>query len=198
MKKIIILLLIFLFPFLSYAGTVQEKLCGVLAKKNSASSCNPASDAVGDKGEYAAQINTGNNDFVCSGPWTPTCSGTLGYGYARKYDTDADSFKMCVYKDDGDNTPDTGDTKVSCSSGKDTSTAGWNETTDKLGGSVTTGSAYWVCTVSNLNGFRGMGQSTGDSRYCDIVDLGYATPPDTLDSGSCDSSAEYSAYVVIE
>ena len=183
------------------AGTGIGTLCGKTYNDGD-SVCNPATHEVGDRGEYSTDVNLGTDDAICSGPYTPECSGTLKYGYVRHSGTGTDNAKVCVYLDDGDGVADADDTKVGCT-GAITGNADdtWYTDSSTIGGAVSTGSSYWVCVASNSTNWVSLMNTSGTHKRYTVDAFGYTTPPNTLTGDTItlsDSSSEFSVYVTIE
>ena len=203
MKKTILIFCAVL--ILGWAGTAdaqqcQEALKGVIARKNAAPSCNPATNEVGDRGEYATGMNVAENNMKCI-PYTADCSGTLGYAYAYHSGTDAENVKVVVYSDAAaGGAPVVGDLKIAASAAMSSSTdAEWAQSSGKLGGSVTSGNPYWVCLVSDSTVWVNNIQTTGSVSIWLNTGSNYAAPPDNLDGTWGETTTnEVSVYVAIE
>ena len=174
-------------------------LCG--GPKGEASGCNPANDEVGDKTEHTANYDLASGAIVCF-LYTPDCYGTLGYVYSMHEGTGNDTGYVCVYKDDGDSSPDTdsGDTLVACSaelSSNDDDT--WVQSSGKLGGALTSGN-YWVCTIGSSGSWKVRWDATGTRTVYRADGFNYASPPANFGSVDFTGTAnrDASTYVAVE
>jgi len=117
---------------------IPDKVCGVSGLAAGDGGCVLGYDTIGGTAKsfkITIYINL----------WTAPCSGDLGTAKIYK-DNDGVQSSACigVYLDDGDNAPDSGDTKVAFSSkAVDESGSGWIDVTFSTG-SVTEGSKYWM------------------------------------------------------
>lgn len=163
--------------------------------------CNPATDDVGDRAEYATGMNVAENNMKCM-PYTASCSGTLGYAYAFHNGTSNENVKIVVYSDAAaGGAPVIGDTKVgSASAAMASSTdAEWVQSSGKLGGSVVSGNPYFVCLISDSTVWSQRFQSTGASSIWLNELSNYTTPPANLDGTWAETTTnEVSVYVAIE
>lgn len=199
MKRILCIVLVLLF-----ASVCEAQQIMVMKKKSAGATCSAATDEVGDRTDYTAQGygSSTENELMCV-LYTADCSGSLAYGLLATNEND-DNIKVAVFADDGDSVPDSGDALVTDSIWADAESSGhgggWLQTTNKLGGSVTQGNSYWVCTVPN-SAFNVARISTGGTRtrYYQAIAGSYASPPSNLDgSWSTFGSSERSVYVEIE
>ena len=130
--------------------------------------------------------------------YTASCSGTLTTAYIHHDSGQTDNIKLCVYLDDGDNVPDSGDTQVGCTDVITSNLAnGW--ASGAISGSITSGSVYWI--MINTDGtawyFKRIG-AAADRTYYGDTDY-YASPPANLGTGTFTGEAyHYPTYVVIE
>lgn len=192
MKRFAILILIALCIAASPAGAgTTTLLCG--GAKGSASSCNPATEEVGDRAEWTGAVNGGNDDAKCLLA-AASCSGTLGYGYAwHEAGSGTDYARVCVYL---------ASTRalVACSGAISSSADGeWVQTPGKLGGSVTASTNYYVCVVSDESIWTHGMYTSGDATVETVLEVGYDSPVDPLPAAnSTDTSANLSAYVEVE
>ena len=119
MRKILIALLILLVPAaaLPWGGSMMIMSGGSDAGGGGGGSCN-----MGYETEATTDGGIGESAEVMQ-LYTASCSGTLDNAYLYHHiDGGIENARICVYLDDGDNAPDSGDTKVACS-GVITSTA---------------------------------------------------------------------------
>lgn len=184
---------------LGYAFMLQSTVCGT---GGSVSGCNPANDEVGDKTETYEQVQDREDGVIACILYTPDCYGTLGYGYSRHSGTGNDTGYICVYKDDGDSTPDqdSGDTLVACSAELSTNDDDtWVQTSGKLGGALTSGN-YWVCTIGSSGSWKYQYNSSGTRNIYVASGFNYADPPENF--GTVDftgtASRDAATYVVVE
>lgn len=214
MKKILTILLIILIP--AIAISYDGKACGSsITKMNgstmtkvhgiefiTACSNNASTDYVGDKTVYSAESGTYTaNAIFCYLYTSPTMTcdtGTFGYAFVHGRD-DGDNIKVCVYTDDGDGSPDSGDSQVGCSvvtfSGV---LEAWTQSASKINQAASKSSDYWVCGIAQTpvnitrtaSGSRTLYYKTG---------VDYATPPTNLNGvTSTVESRDASIYVVVE
>ena len=133
---------------------------------------------------------------------TADCSGTLAVGYVYNGNGDDSDSKIGVFADDGDSTPDSGDSSIGTSGGINSASIEWATDSSTIGGSVSSGSSYWVCIFvddSAANNWRAKGAGSTTVYY--INGSGhYDTPPSDL-TGSWSTLAttgDLSAFVGIE
>jgi hypothetical protein len=108
-----------------------------------------AGDACGSLTEIGYSSVAGTDaDVQSAAPqanlYTATCSGDLVTAYLYHRFSQTDNVKLCIYLDDGDSTPDSGDTLVACSNtvtGSSSST--WYNNTFSSG-SLVKDSSYWL------------------------------------------------------
>lgn len=164
--------------------------------------CNPASNEVGDRTNYAGTpLNFAGDAMRCL-KVPADCSGTLGYAYFRHSGTSNENLKVRVYADGGAtaNQPDSGDLAVSSAGTMSSSTdQEWAQTSTKLTGSVTNGTSYWLCAVGDASVWVNYFQSTGTYSFWLNTSSSYASPPDNLDGTWAETTTnEFSGYVAIE
>jgi hypothetical protein len=110
--------------------------------------------------------------------WDAECSGPLNTALIYHYSTGADNVKVCIYSDDGDNIPDSGDSKVICTDAITSgSSAGWKSSVLSTNPSVIEGSGYFICAVTDSTAWSFL-YTSGKTAY--YQDLSYTTPPDNL------------------
>jgi len=159
--------------------------------------CSVATNEVGNRVIGADSTALGGDILRCN-LQTPDCSGKLYTAYVYAVYS-GDNVKVCVYTDDGDSDPDAGDTLLVCS-GEITS----NDTTEWFNGalgsnpSVSTGTNYWVCLISDSTNWstKKVPEEPGQ-KYLSLPGS-YASPPSDL-TGSWGTNAErnQSAYITI-
>jgi hypothetical protein len=200
MKKILICLFLILFIVSSAfaGGTIT------IGKKKSGSSCNPDSNEVGNRTEYGGDSEL-SLDYMACVRAQADCTGTLGYAYAYMYSGDnGESFKVCVYNSASAGPPDSGDTALSgstCRTITATSSSQWEQSSGKIGGSVSSGTYYYICLISGAATTMTKGTEAGFSWYGESISGSYATPPSDLTEGdgwSTISDTGVSFYVAIE
>jgi hypothetical protein len=189
-KTIIIIVLLLALPSLCLAGALQEKQKACIAKKN-VSSCSATKLGYDGTSSGKDGIGTAVKGGMDCHLWTASvgagCTGNLGTGYLEHASTSyTANYKLCVYLDDGDNSPDSGDTKVACSAATgNTNTAGWRSVAFSSG-TVTNGSVYFICSMVDDNSSSAEGavyydSDTLDNRFredgtgCDSFDTEPAT-----------------------
>jgi hypothetical protein len=141
--------------------------------------------------------------------WSVSASatGTLTTAYIHHADTNTASAKVCVYSNDGDS-PDAGDSKLGCSSAITPSTIGWSSAA-MSGGSVSTGTSYYLCVFTDDDNTKYFRMSQTDAAPTSSVY--YRTDGDFFDTEDADlyyagsgwnidtlRTAHRSVYVTIE
>jgi hypothetical protein len=181
----------------SYALTAAvQAVCGA-----NSSGCLAASNEIGNRNVEATNSALAKN-YSYAALYTADCTGTINTGYFYHNDTtDGTNIKIGVYLDDGDNVPDSGDTKVVVSGSLDVdTTSGWLSVAINSG-NVVNGSNYWIVVMLenelpvNTNTAR---SSSGSARFSLGSSGHYTSPPATLD-GTWTSLGEgsWSWYVTI-
>ena len=173
---------------------ITDKLKAVIAARNvpaPGGGCNMGNEINGLSGTGLEQI-----PYVTD--YTASCSGTLTTAYIHHDSAQTDNIKLCVYLDDGDNVPDSGDTQVGCTdviTSNDTN--GW--ASGAISGSITSGSVYWIMINTDGTAWYLKRNSAGaDRSYYGDTNY-YASPPANLGTGTFTGEANiYPAYVVIE
>lgn len=156
-------------------------------------SCNTSTDYVGnhvaDPSGWGG--DAGAADRIDCWSATATCgsgctTGTLGraFGYSwspNGYGTD----KVAVYTKTS-SAPAAADALVGASAAFTTKLNDWNNSTD-IGGTVTCGTTYWICTLEGATptgAWQYKNQaSAGVTLYYKVVEGSYATPPSNLETG---------------
>lgn len=177
MRKLIYIILLLLI-----ATPLFGQSTVIVAKKKAAATCSVDSNEVGVRGEGASNTTSAENRIGCN-LVTPDCSGKVYTAYLYHFSTGDDNAKVCLYSDDGDSAPDSGDDLVICSgtiaSG---SSAGWKTDSLATNPAVSTGTNYWLCIISDSTAWAYIYTSGVDQKY--LVQAGaYASPPATLDPG---------------
>lgn len=178
----------------------------MMVTKQQAIACSSSTDEVGNRTEItsiAAALE--QQDMYCV-IYTPDCTsgcttGTLGYAYLYHNSTGSDNAKVCVYSDDGDGIRNVDDLKIACSGVMASSSAEWKKSTDKLTGSITCASPYWLCVTTDNTQWTIGYKNTGDkSAKVQVSDSMYTSPPDNLTGtwDAYDASMDWSVYVEIE
>ena len=143
MRKLLIILCILFFAVPCLANQI------IIGKKKAAATCSVATNEVGVRGEGASNTTSAEDRIGCN-LVAPDCSGKVYTAYIYHFSTGNDNVKVCLYSDDGDSTPDSGDDLVICSgtiaSG---SSAGWKTDTLASNPAVATGTNYWLCIISD-------------------------------------------------
>lgn len=189
MKRIPIILCILLFVTPCLANQI------IIGKKKAAASCSVDTNEVGYRAEGSSNTTPTAERFYCN-LFTPDCSGKLYTAYLYHYSTGAANAKVCVYEDDGDSNPDSGDDLVICSGAiASGSSAGWKSAALATNPAVSTGTSYWVCFIPDATGW-GYIYTTG--LEAKTLDSSYSSPPATMDgSWSNISNRRISMYVTI-
>jgi hypothetical protein len=183
---------------LGYAFMLQSTVCGT---GGSVSGCNPANDEVGSR-STGGSAQAFSNGYVYCNYATADCTGTLGKAYIWNGNAD-DDVKVGIFTAASSAPPDINDTVIAWS-GEITSTDGaeswWASSTD-LGGSVTSGSGYYICIITSTDNWAG-NYDAGSTLYYNAVETGhsYASPPDTLyaDEDGWSSTADRKIEVYVE
>lgn len=190
---IAIILAILLSALPCHAVNLHQAMMAVCTPQGSG--CNPASDYVGYTTQRTTPMNLPGTDDGVFAPYTATCSGTLGYGYAwHEAGSGTDSAKICVYRVSDR-------AKIACSTAITSSVDGeWKKTTDKLGGSVVSGTSYFVGLVTDSSVWTNGFTSDGAVSIYSVLEVGYASPVDPLPAAEADpiTTADLSVYVEIE
>lgn len=133
--------------------------------------------------------------------YTAPCTGSLQNAYAYHQTTNSENSKVCIYLDDGDNIPNSGDTKVACSGVISSNVNGEWATAAFSGGTVTEGNVYWVVLAGGgtTQGWNGKWDSDTVSDYGrsggnDV----YTNEPATLGTYGLGPDRWYSAYVTVQ
>jgi len=197
MKKYIALFILLFFCF-----GFSSPHSGIIARKNASGGggCDTATNEVGDRSEESGTVSL-NADIVLCYLSSADCTGTLYQAYLYHNNATASNAKVGIYADDGNSTPDENDTSVVVSDSITGGTStGWKTSSASLGGSVTNGSNYWICTMVESGGNTFVAKSGDGAGAYYILSSGfYASPPANL-GGSWDSLSEspISVYVNIE
>ena len=110
--------------------------------------------------------------------------------------TATNSARICVYLDDGDLSPDSGDTKVACSGVISSSTTGWASASFS-GGSITGGSNYWIALAASSQDWNAKFDYGDTDGYFGSNNI-YAYESSTLPATNRSSlNRYYSGYVTI-
>lgn len=167
----------------------------VIVAKKKAATCSVDSNEVGRRGEGGSNTQPTAERLYCN-IFTPDCSGKVYTAYLYHYGTGSANAKVCVYADDGDSAPDSGDSKVECSGAiASGSSAGWKSGAMASNPSVSTGTNYWVCFIPDSTGW---GYIYTEGAAAKTLDSSYATPPsDMTGSWSNISDRLISMYVTI-
>lgn len=134
------------------------------------------------------------NDLAPNGKlFSASGSGTLETGYILHNSTNLDRTKICVYLDDGDSLPDTGDTLVGCSASIE-STAVEEVSGAFSGGSISQGSSYWIVIAPDTTDWAGA-YDAGGSKICN--EEYYSSPPATMQGTWSDLARDYAVWVSV-
>lgn len=156
---------------------------------------------LGTDSEYTTQHIVYNNQIRCY-KYQAAATKTLGYAYVLKDGTSSDKGYVGVFAEDGDGAPDSGDGLLSGSSIVEvaSSSAGWVQSSSKVGGSVTSGTTYYLCLMGannaeTPNDFYSLITTSGSlTRY--QIDSGWDRTNTTLNgTWSTTASREHSIYV---
>jgi len=125
-------------------------------------------------------------------------SGPLQSAYLYHLGNATNSAKICVYLDDGDNAPGSGDTKVACSGIISSSTTEW-ASAPFSSGSITQGSNYWVILASSSQDWYTTFDPGGNYGHDGGNNI-YANEPSTLPAAGNWGilNRYYSGYVTVE
>ena len=162
-----------------------------------APTCSVATNELGTRNQGASNSYAGENKLECN-LWTPDCSGKLYTAYLEHRGTGTDYAKVCVYTDDGDSNPDSGDELLVCSgaiTGNENEV--WESAAMTSNPAVSTGTNYWVCMIGDSTGWNYF-YTSGLARKDQTVENGYSSPPGNL-TGTWNNSANYqlSMYVTV-
>ena len=166
-------------------------------------SCNSGTDYVGDKTTGRSSDYTTAEDRIYLIEYTAVCasgcsSGVLGTAYIEHALIGLDNVKVCVWAEDGDNTPDSGDILVGCSSviSGEVANTTYNDGGD-IAGSITCGNDYWVGSITDSTGWGLKGDASGDTMYYKDDAGSYASPPDPLPDSWSSIARPIEWYVTI-
>jgi hypothetical protein len=187
--------LLFIPILLALCSLVWGQEIIVIKKK---STCDPASNEIGDRGTFVTSATFTPTDKAYCTLHTADCSGTLEYVYLWHDGSGSDDAKTCVYADNGDNVPNSGDTQVGNCVAQHSNASETDISASKVTGSVTSGNKYWVCTVADTTEWVTMRESATNTLYVN-TSFSYASPPVNLD-GTWTPTADrnYMRYVRIE
>lgn len=170
--------------------------------------CDYATNEIGDRTNRTTGQST-TAGMTWAQLFTPDCNGYLDYGWVKTKDA-GETLWMGVFLDDGDGVPDSGDTLVPTGATGLPITWRWLSVTGTAaaftrstgwvnGYAVSTGSNYWVVTITRTANTLYYGSSSGKTVYYQDITGAETTPPSSLpDSGwSSVSNISYSAYVEI-
>jgi len=164
------------------------------------SACNPDSNEVGNRG----LTTNGSLEFTADTMYceksTADCSGTLGYGYALHNDTTSENLKICVFNDDGAGSEPEDATQVgNCGTLTEDENMTWGKTTAKLTGSVTSGTAYWICVVTDASTWYMRWNTTNaGTLYFNAIASSYTTPTTNAGDAWSTTTRDLGVYVEIE
>jgi hypothetical protein len=189
-------LLLILFAVNAYAN------CTVVVGQptGAAPTCNVSTNELGVRGEGASNTTSAEDRIGCN-LVAPDCSGKLYTAAIYHFSTGNDNVKVCVYSDDGDSAPDSGDDLVICSGAiASGSSNGWKTDVLASNPSVATGTNYWLCIISDSTAWAYIYTGSVAQKY--LVQAGaYANPPATLDPGAGSwgnvSDRSVSVYVTV-
>jgi hypothetical protein len=171
MKKLIYIILLLLIATPLFGQST------VIVAKKKAAACSVATNEVGTRGEGGSNTNPTADRLYCN-LFTPDCSGKLYTPNLYHYSTGSANAKVCIYTDDGDSAPDSGDELVICSSAiASESSAGWKDGTLATNPSVSTETNYWVCFISDSTGW---GYLYTSGLATKTLDSSYSSPPANL------------------
>lgn len=189
------LALILCFLFLATSVFAQSNI--LVVKKKVAGTCSVDTNEVGKRVEGASTA-AGVNAYIYCTLFTPDCSGKLYTAYLRHAATDTENAKVCVYLDDGDSAPDSGDSLVECSGAIGSGgSSGWKNAAMATNPSVSTGSNYWVCILNGDNTAWNMYYDGSGSRRSMECTGCYASPPETLDGTWSNATALTDVYITV-
>lgn len=193
MKKILLITLLLLI-----ATPLFGQSTVIVAKKKAAATCSVDTNELGTRTQGGSNAYAGENKLECN-LWTPDCSGKLYTAYLEHRGTGTDYAKVCVYTDDGDSTPDAGDSLLVCSgviTGNENEV--WESAAMDTNPDVSTGTSYWLCMIGDNSAWNYFYAASGLARKNQTVENGYTSPPDNL-TGTWNNSANYqlSMYVTV-
>jgi hypothetical protein len=170
----------------------------VIVAKKKAATCSVSTNELGTRTQGGLNSYAGENKLECN-LWTPDCSGKLYTAYLEHRGTGTDYAKVCVYTDDGDSTPDAGDSLLVCSgviTGNENEV--WESAAMDTNPDVSTGTSYWLCMIGDNSAWNYFYAASGLARKDITIAGAYASPPSDL-TGSWNNSANYqlSVYVTV-
>lgn len=157
---------------------------------------------LGQTTDYGSEHTDMSGDMIFCQRYQAPCSGSLGYGYVHHYGTASDNCKIIVYNDAGSTpgVPDSGDSKIGNTSAISASADQQYKSSEKLGGSITSGNYYWVCVVADpTTGWDIVRTATSANKiYYSIYTNAYTNVPTELASLMEATSRDISLYVEVE
>jgi hypothetical protein len=126
---------------------------------------------------------------------TAPCSGKL---ISASFHTHASTpnTKICVYLDDGDNTPDTGDALVECTSAITPIANQWVSGNFAGTADISASSKYWIMTITDGTGY--IHAVSSGTAYTKAIAGSYTTPPATLEASFGTTGKTLMLYVTVE
>ena len=208
MMKLSFSLIFILIALPLYANPCMQMLMGGTTATGSPAGCNVATNEVAGP-DYAnyntySETTSFSNGYIFCQLSTADCSGDLEYAKLKhRTGSVSDHAKVCVYNAVVTNTPNSAsNTQIACSAEiEGTDDATWYDSPDKLGGSVGSGTYYWVCVLGGTGSWDTYRTTTSTlTSYFRALDTGeYATPAANLaGTYSYTASREYAVYVRIE
>jgi hypothetical protein len=198
MRIILSILLVLALATSTFAADMHQSLKMVMGSAPAAS-CATATGTLGNTNvESSIQSVVANRIYIRL--VTLTCdagcsTGSLSTAYLYHNGTGEDNAKVCLYLDDGDDTPDSGDSLVGCTSAITTSTQDW--ATGAISGSVTCGSKYFIGMISDATSWASRRQTTSGTGFYQTISGSYTTPPSTLSGTWTSETVTRSLYVTV-
>ena len=194
MRYVILLALLLCLP-------VRGEAWQVMGGGATTAQCSATTDYIGNESFIEMSGTTGDltSDRMMVSLHTPNCSsgcsnGALETVYLYHSSTATDNAKVCIYADDGDSTPDSGDILVGCSDAMTSSAQ--EDVTASIAGDISCSSPYWMVLVASANTWMSRRTATGTT-YHQVVSGAYASPPNTLSGTWTTASITTDAHVTI-
>src|SRR4030042_727333 len=108
--------------------------------------CEEASNEIGYRSVATTNRPRPTDNIWCN-LWTADCTGNLATAYLYSYSNDGATTTVCVYSDDGDNAPGSGDLKIDCTGHNALEDVPGDGASAAMGtgAAVTSGSKYFIC-----------------------------------------------------
>ena len=200
MKRLIILLL--LFPSLCFAECELARMSPMMmGGYTPVSGCNASTDYVGNQDDSGSTPASNAGVMICNPAVSPSCYGDINTAYIIKANASESSFFLCIYEDDGDETPDSGDSTYACTADNVTSSTGTVSGGALTGyGTLTTltsGKKYFVCHLTDDDSANALAVDTKGDSITQYYKTGLTAPPANLNAFSSAAGTTKAVWVTI-